>query len=99
MRTALDAAGNLELGTPYEENLIWYYDYCDSLEKQIDREYTVNVSYKNLTASYAITTSNYAVDNLIMVEPEIPMIARLMIIRLNHRRRALRDCFNNTGKA
>lgn len=72
MRTALDAAGNLELGTPYEENLIWYYDYCDSLEKQIDREYTVNVSYKNLTASYAITTSNYAVDNLIMVEPENP---------------------------
>ncbi len=72
MRTALDAAGNLELDTPYEENLIWYYDYCDSLEKQIDREYTVNVSYKNLTASYAITTSNYAVDNLIMVEPEDP---------------------------
>lgn len=72
MRTALDAAGNLELGTPYEENLIWYYDYCDSLEKQIDREYTVNVSYKNLTASYAITTSNYAVDNLIMVEPDDP---------------------------
>lgn len=72
MRTALDAAGNLELGTPYKENLIWYYDYCDSLEKQIDREYTVNVSYKNLTASYAITTSNYAVDNLIMVEPENP---------------------------
>lgn len=72
MRTALDAAGNLELGTPYKENLIWYYDYCDSLEKQIDREYTVNVSYKNLTASYAITTSNYAVDNLIMVEPEDP---------------------------
>lgn len=72
MRTALDAAGNLELGTPYKENLIWYYDYCDSLEKQIDREYTVNVSYKNLTASYAITTSNYAVDNLIMVEPDNP---------------------------
>lgn len=72
MRTALDAAGNLELDTPYEENLRWYYSYCDSLEKQIDREYTVNVSYKNLTASYTITTSDYAVDNLIMVEPEDP---------------------------
>lgn len=72
MRTALDAAGNLELDTPYEENLRWYYSYCDSLEKQIDREYTVNVSYKNLTATYTITTSDYAVDNLIMVEPEDP---------------------------
>lgn len=72
MRTALDAAGNLELDTPYEENLRWYYSYCISLEKQIDREYTVNVSYKNLTASYTITTSDYAVDNLIMDEPEDP---------------------------
>lgn len=72
MRTALDAAGNLELDTPYEENLRWYYRYCISLEKQIDREYTVNVSYKNLTATYTITTSDYAVDNLIMDEPEDP---------------------------
>ena len=72
MRTALDAAGNLELDTPYEENLRWYYRYCSSLEEQIDREYTVNVSYKNLTASYTITTSDYALDNLIMAEPEDP---------------------------
>lgn len=72
MRTALDTAGNLELDTPYEENLRWYYSYCISLEKQIDREYTVNVSYKNLTTTYTITTSDYAVDNLIMDEPEDP---------------------------
>lgn len=72
MRTALDAAGTLTIDTPYEDALKWYFSYCYSLEQQIDREYTVNVSYKNLTASYTITTSDYAVDNLIMDEPEDP---------------------------
>lgn len=72
MRTALDSAGTLTVDMSYENALKWYYSYCSSIEQQIDKEYTVNVSYKNLTASYYITTSDYAVDNLLMSEPEDP---------------------------
>lgn len=69
MRTALEQAGSLSDDATEDEQWIWYYAYWESLDEQMNREFTVNVEYKTLSASYGISTNAALV--LLMDEPDI----------------------------
>lgn len=69
MRTALERAGSLSDDATEDEQWNWYYAYWESLDEQMNREFTVNVEYKTLNASYGISTNAASV--LLMDEPDI----------------------------